>query len=83
MLKDGLLDCSYTQSEIDLCLFCRDNLIIVAYTGNYIIFAKDYTKVKGIIKSLKTNFTLTDEGDLSTYLEIDINKNNNGLWSLS
>ena len=41
-----------------------------------IIFAKDPTKVQEIIKSLESNFKLTDEGDLSAYLGSDFTKNN-------
>ena len=51
--------------------------------GNFIIFAKDYTKVKEIIKSLETDFKLIDKSNLSTYLGIDITKNNDGSQTLS
>ena len=77
MLRDGLLDHGYIQSEVDPCLFHKKDSIIVAYVNDCIIFTKDYEKVKQIISSLEDNFKLTDEGDLSAYLGIYIMKNNN------
>ena len=83
MLRNGLIQRSYTQSKVDLCLFYKKDSIIVTYVDDCIIFTKDHNKVKEIIKSLETNFKLTDEGDLSAYLGIDITKNQNNPWTLS
>ena len=77
MLRDGLLKRGYIQSKVDPCLFCKKDSIIVTYIDNCIIFAKDHRKVKEIIKSLENDFKLTDKGDLSTYLGIDITKKGN------
>ena len=83
MLRDGLLKRSYIQSKVDPCLFCKKDSIIVTYIDDCIIFVKDHKKVKEIIKPLENNFKLTDEGDLSAYLDIDITKNKNRSWTLS
>ena len=83
MLKNGLIDRGYTQSKVDPCLFYKEDSIIVTYVDDCIIFGKDHKKVKEIIKSLEENFKLTDEGDLSAYLGIDITRNKNGTWTLS
>ena len=83
MLIDGLMNRGYIQSEIDPCLFCKKDSIIVTHVDYCIIFAEDHSKVKEIIKSLEDSFKLTDEGDLSAYLGIDITKNDDGSWTLS
>ena len=74
MLRNGLLKRGFCQSKVDPCLFYKNDTIIVIYVDNYIIFAKDHVKVQEIIISLKDNFKLTDEGDLSIYLRINIDK---------
>ena len=48
-----------------------------------VAFAKDPTNVQEIIKSLESNFKLTDEGDLSACLGIDVTKNDDGSWMSS
>jgi len=83
LLKDGLLKRGYVQSKVDPCLFFKNDSIIVTYVDDCIIFAKDHNKVQEIIKSLEDSFKLTDEGDLSAYLGIDITKNENSTWTLS
>ena len=82
ILWNGLIQRDYTQSKVDSYLFYKKDSIIAAYVSDYIIFAKDHNKVKEIIKSLETNFKLTDEGDFSNYLVIDITKNKKS-WTLS
>ena len=49
----------------------------------YHFSGKDHSKVKEIIKSLEDSFKLTDEGDLSTFLGIDVTKNDDRSWTLS
>ena len=83
MLRDGLIERGYKQSDVDPCLFFKKDSVIVTYVDNCIIFAKDHSKVKEIIKSLESNFKLTDEGDLSAYLGIDITKYRENSWTLS
>ena len=78
ILRDRLLKHGYIQSKVDPCLFYKKDSIIVTYVDNCVIFAKDHGKVKEIIKSLKNDFKLIDEGDLSAYLGVNITKNENG-----
>ena len=82
MLQRGLIQREYNQSKVDPYLFYKKDSIIVTYLDDCIIFTKDYTKVQHIIKVLEDNFKLTDEGNLSTYLGIDIVRNNDSTWTL-
>ena len=83
MLRDGLLERGCIQSKVDPFLFCKKDSIVVTCADDCITFAKNHDKVKEIIASLEDNLTLTDKGDLSTYLSIDVAKNNNRIWVLS
>ena len=83
MLRQGLIQRGYNQSKVDPCLFYKKDSIIVTYVDDCIIFAKDQAKVQHIIKSLEDDFKLTDEGDLSAYLGIDIARNNDSTQTLS
>lgn len=63
----------FVVSELDPCLFLKDDLIIVVYVDDAIIVSKDSSKVDDIIQTLKDDhFDLTQEGSLSAYLGIDI-----------
>ena len=77
MLWHSLLQHRYTQSKVDSSLFYKKDSIIVTCINDCIIFSKDHTKVQHIIKSLEKDFKLTDKGNLSAYLGIDIIRNNN------
>ena len=57
--------------------------MIATHVDDCMMFAKDHTKVKEVIKSLEDGFKLTDEGDLSACLGIDITKSKNNTWILS
>ena len=83
MRRDGLLKRGCHQRKTDLYSFYKNDSIIVMHVDNCVVFAKDSKKVHKIIKSLESNFKLTDEGDLIACLGIDITKNDGGSWTLS
>ena len=83
MLRDSLTERGHTQSKVDPCLFFKKDSVIVTCVDDCIIFAKDHSTVKEIIKSLESNFKLIDEGDLSAYLGINIAKVGENTWALS
>ena len=60
MLRDGLVDRGFIQIKIDPCLCYKKDSIIFAHVDDCIIFSKDHSKVKEIIKSLECSFKLTD-----------------------
>ena len=74
MLRDGLTNRQHTQSKVDPFLGFKSDFITVVHVEICIMFAKDYDKVKAIIKCLEKDFKLTDEGDLSACLRIDVAK---------
>ena len=57
------------NTDIDLCLFTRNNCIIIIHAGDYLIFYENQKIFNELIESLKDDFKLTDEGDLETFLD--------------
>ena len=58
-LKEGLVRRGWKQSDIDSCLFMKDNVILIS---------PDLSRIKACVQSLKEDFTLTDDGPLHDYL---------------
>jgi len=81
-LHQGLLDCGFTQSKVNLCLFWKDDVFLVAYMDDCLIFAKTDDTIDGLIDSLCLDFNLTDEGDVSSFLGIDMKNLPDGSYEL-
>ena len=75
MLAKGLADREFVASQVDPCIFYREDAIILVYVDDCIIFSKSNKINDSIVASLQNgveNFNLTDEGDVSRYLGVDI-----------
>ena len=71
VLSQGLIKRGFSQCSVDPCLFTRKDCIVVTYVGDCLIFYKDKNVLSDLIKSLETEFRLTDEGDLETFLGVN------------
>ena len=63
--------------QIDLIGFWPlviSDLILICYVDDCLIFCRDEKKIDAFVAELHSKFTLTDEGDVATYLGIDIKK---------
>jgi hypothetical protein len=76
-LTAGLLKEGFTQSKTDCCLFLRNDCIIVVYVDDCLIFSKSDDTINNLIKQLSSSFILQDEGDVSAFLGVQINKDAN------
>ena len=74
-LCKGLMDRQFTPSTLDPCLFLHKDMMVAIFVDDTIFIAKDKSKITTMINSLKTEFELTDEGDLATYLGVQIDRN--------
>ncbi len=72
-LNQGLLGQGFVQSKIDTCLYLRHDCIMVVYTDDCLIFARDDTIINDLIKNLSETFILEDQGSVNDYLGIHIN----------
>jgi len=71
-LKQHLHSIGFAQSSIDPCCFIRDDLILLCYVDDCLIFFPDNTKITKVVSELKQQFRLEDQGDVATYLGIDV-----------
>ena len=67
-----LISCSLIQSNIDPCLFIRNDCILMVYTDDCLMFTQDNTTINDLCKCLSTEFLLQDEGNIAGYLGIQI-----------
>ena len=70
------------QSKIDPCLFFGKGLIVVLYVDDVIIFHKDKKPIDELIKALADEFPLTDEGDVTAYLGVEVTRRDDGSMHL-
>ena len=73
-LRKGLTDRGFTQSEVDPCLFCKKNLILITCVDDSIIMSPDEKVINGFISDVKRDCTLEDEGDIEHYLGINVTR---------
>ena len=73
-LKTGLLKRGFVQSEVDPCLFYKKNLILITYVDDCILMSPDKSLCDDFIASMKTEYKLEDEGDVTAYLGINVTR---------
>jgi hypothetical protein len=76
-LKAHLLKRGFSQSRLDPCLFYSATVTLVVYVDDVICASKDSAAIQTVLTSLKSEFTLTEEGELATFLGISVDRNRN------
>jgi hypothetical protein len=76
--KTHLLLQGFRQSAVDPCCFIKGDLVLLAYVDDCLIFCNNKGHVDTFLRELQEAFTLTDEGDVATYLGMNITKNKGG-----
>jgi len=74
-LTKGLLAHGFKQSNHEPCLYLREDCIMIVYTDDCLIFAKENSTIDALIKTLNETYLLEDQGTVSDYLGIRISKN--------
>ena len=77
-LRRGLRKRGFKQSKADECMFYKGDTIFVVYVDDGILIGPDKEEIDNIITSLKEDYDLTDEGNLSEYLGIKIEEQDDG-----
>ena len=71
-LTEGLESEGFVWSEVDTCIFLREDIVILA-------LSKDKSVLEDIVKNLKSkNIILTDEGSLDKYFGVDVKRKKEG-----
>ena len=83
-LRDGLIEIGFTPSAIDPCIYYRNGLTLLTFVDDCLIFCEHKSEADALIAELETNFILTDEGEVSTYLGVKVSKDStNGSITLT
>ena len=52
-LRNGLLECSFVTSKVDLCLFMSNTMICVVYVDDCLFWACSLSEIDNVMKSFK------------------------------
>ena len=77
-LRRNLMKLGFKASNIDECVFYYGRTIFIVYTDDTILIGPDQKEIEELIKKLGKVFKIEDQGDLSDYLGIKIEKHKNG-----
>eukprot|EP00978_Attheya_sp_CCMP212_P035308 scaffold152839_cov109-Attheya_sp.AAC.1 len=83
-LTKGLIARGFVQSKIDECVYYRGDMILLAYVDDCIILSPNDQDIDDVIKLMKEPckdtraFDVTDEGQLSDYLGVKIERQDDG-----
>lgn len=65
----------FTQSTVDPCIFYKEGVTLITWVDDCLIFAREKEFADTLILSLKQQFTLSEEGDVSAYLGVKMEIN--------
>ena len=82
-LKEGLTKRGWKQSDVDSCLFMKDNVILILYVDDAALISPDLHHIKSCIQFLQKDFSLTDDGPLHNYLRRRFVHSRNGSIELT
>ena len=83
-LSSGLSSLGFVPSESDPCVWIKNDVIIVSYVDDCLVFSNDKRKIKETLDKLKNQgFVFTDEGSIEQYLGIQIENNSDGSITMS
>jgi hypothetical protein len=77
-LKDKLTELGFIQSRFDECVFYYGKTIFLVYTDDTILVGPDEGEIEKIVRTLSKNFKVEDQGDLSDYLGVHIERRKDG-----
>jgi hypothetical protein len=82
-LKKNLLKLGFTPSKHDECVFYYGTTIFIVYTDDTILLGPDKKEIDNLVKQLAEKFNIEDQGELSDYLGIKIERKEDGtmMWT--
>ena len=82
-LVKGLLDIGFKQSKVDECVFFRGKVIFICYVDDGIFASPDNKAIDKAISELKERFDIEDQGDITDYLGVNVERLDDGRIKLS
>ena len=80
-MDQGMRSISFTPSKFDPCLYYRNSVIFLVYIDDCIIFGPDNRVIDDVVTDLRNssqNFTVDDQGEVSDFLGIQVQKRDDG-----
>jgi hypothetical protein len=77
-LKDNLVKLGFKPSEHDECIFYHGKTIFIVYTDDTILLGPNKSDIGNLVKLLAQTFKTEDQGELSDYLGIKIERKQDG-----
>jgi hypothetical protein len=77
-LRKNLLKLGFNQSEHDECVFYYGKTIFIVCTDDTILLGPDQQEIDTLVKRLGKTFKIEDQGELSDYLGIKIERKSDG-----
>ena len=73
-ISGALSNLSITPRKVDSCVSIGEDIIVLVYVDDCLIFSRDKDKINQLIEKLKNRekLDLTDEGDFNKYLGVEI-----------
>jgi hypothetical protein len=78
-----LIELGYKPSAVDECVYYRDKLVFLRYLDDGIFASPEDALIEAAIKQLQSRLELTDEGQLSDYLGVNISVDAKGSFHLT
>jgi hypothetical protein len=82
-LHKGLMDMGFVQSEVDHCVYFRGTTVFLLYVDDGILAGPSAVEIQKIIEELDGLYDMTDEGDITDYLGVNVEKLPDGNISLT
>jgi hypothetical protein len=79
-LKKGMTDRGYQLCPSDPCIYTKDGIVVLVYVDHMLIFSRSMLTMEKFMQSLDNEYDFTDEGDIKSYLGIDVSKPQEGTY---
>lgn len=86
-LDNLLKSCGFQQSKVDLCLYTKilkeTYVYIIVYVDDIIIATNKEEQISEMEQELQRCYNMTNLGDISNYLGVEVNRDRNGLFYIN
>ena len=82
-LSEGMRKRGFVPSAVDPSVWIRHDCIALCFVDDILFFSKTKAVGQEIIKSLRSDFAITEEGDIDNYLGIMIKETGKGHYEMT
>ena len=82
-LHKGLIEIGFIQSKIDECVYYKGQTIFLVYVDDGILAGPNKDEINDIMQQMNKRYNMTNEGDITDYLGVNVTKLDDGRIKLS